>query len=107
MIARGVGRVIDSAEWASLVGPLPRPSRLESRQRIAADARAKGTSATLWISAPRTPGAAPSDFGPYATIEAAREAAEILFGDRTDFSYPSVRIELHDGSRIEYAGPCR
>ena len=107
MSAGGAGKPIDPAEWAKLVGPLPRPSRLATRQRVAREARADGKSAALWLSAPRTPGATPSEFGPYATIEAARDAAEELFGGRTDLSYQSVQIIHPDGSRVEYAGPCR
>lgn len=94
MSAGGAGKPIDPAEWVKLVGPLPRPSRLATRQRVAR---------ALWLSAPRTPGATPSDFGPYATIEAARQAAEEFFGARADLSYQSVQIIHPD----EYAGPCR
>lgn len=57
------------------------------------------------ITAPSTPGAAPSEQGQANTISAARDAARKLW--RPWLRGQDVRIERPDGELVEYAGPAR
>ncbi len=57
------------------------------------------------VSAPQTPGAAPSDH-PAATLAEARKIAKTFVG-RRDLTGQDVRIETGDGQLVEYAGPAR
>jgi hypothetical protein len=60
---------------------------------------------TYAVSAPQTPGAAPTVVY-YPSLRAAREAAR-KYGHRRDLRGQDVRIEDAEGNLIEYAGPCR
>lgn len=57
------------------------------------------------VSAPKTPGATPSET-PAATLAEARKIAKTYSG-RRDLKGQDVRINKADGSLVEYAGPAR
>lgn len=57
------------------------------------------------VSAPKTPGASPSNL-PASTLREARSIAK-TFRDRRDLCGQDVRIERPDGTLVEYAGPSR
>lgn len=63
------------------------------------------TKTQLTVTAPKTPGAAPSVVGTASTIREARQiAAE--FSDRRDLTYQDVVIS-RGAKRVEFAGPAR
>lgn len=57
------------------------------------------------VSAPKTPGATPSNH-PAASMAQARKIAK-TFANRPDLKGQDVRIERADGQLVEYAGPAR
>lgn len=59
------------------------------------------------ISMPATPGATPREVARPQTLREARVIARKLSHDRRDLVGQDVRIERHDGSLVEYAGPAR
>ena len=66
----------------------------------------KNMARTYTVSAPTTPGAAPTVQGVYHRIDAARKCAAD-FGGRSDLCRQDVRIDNGIGMLVEYAGPCR
>ena len=80
-------------------------ARAECARVISENSSHTAAAKKYFVEAPATPGASPTR-KPARNLADARSIAK-TFKDRSDLKRQDVRIELEDGSLVEYAGPAR